>query len=183
MPPKSKVNKKPAAATQAESPKAPAAAAAPAKEYKVRRDLDIHMLIPVKNGFQGRLVYRSKKTGEVYVWERFGDEQDLTVNELKSVRSGSRAFFEQNWFLIDDPEVLEYLGVTGFYKYALTSENFDSLFSLPPGEIMQRVAKLSDGQKRSVVYRAKVLIGEGAIDSLKVIDALEGALGIELIER
>lgn len=39
------------------------------------------------------------------------------------------------------------------------------------------------GQKRSVVFRAKQLIDEGAIDSIKTINTLESCLGVELIER
>ena len=43
--------------------------------------------------------------------------------------------------------------------------------------------KLSAGQKKSVAFRAKQLIKDGKIDSIKVINALEKSLSIELIER
>ena len=153
------------------------------KTYKVRNNLDPDMVIPVKNGFQGKLVYKSKKTGETLVWERFNDEQDMTVAELRQARNSSRAFFMNNWFLLDDREVIEYLGVENYYKNALTSASFDELFGKSADEIKDIIALLSPGQKRSITYRAKTLISDGVIDSLKVIDALEQALGIELIER
>ena len=54
---------------------------------------------------------------------------------------------------------------------------------MSPAEIKSTVASLSDGQKKSVAYRAKMLITEGEIDSNKAINALEEALGVELVER
>lgn len=45
------------------------------------------------------------------------------------------------------------------------------------------MAKLSNGQKKSVAYRAKQLIADGVIDSNRKISALEKSLGVELIER
>ena len=49
--------------------------------------------------------------------------------------------------------------------------------------IQASTPELSKGQKRSVAFRAKQLIDEGTIDSIKTINALESCLGVELIER
>lgn len=152
------------------------------KTYKAK-ELSPHTIVTVKNGFQGLLVYKSKRTGERFVWDSFGDEQDMELQELKNAKNSSKAFFENNWFLIDDPEVLEYLGVTKLYKYALTSSSFDELFSKKPDEVKETISRLSNGQKKSLAYRAKQLINDGAIDSIKVITALEESLSIELIDR
>jgi len=151
--------------------------------YRVKQTLPADMVITVRNGFNGKLIYKSQKTGERFVWEEFGDEQDMELQELKNARNSKKGFFENNWFLIDDPAVIEYLGVDRFYKNALTYDDFDTLFEMSAEEIRERVDKLSGGQKASVVYRAKQLIKEGVIDSIKVIDALEKSLGVELIER
>lgn len=69
------------------------------------------------------------------------------------------------------------------YKHALNTESFNELFHTTPDEIERTVRKLSDGQKKSVAFRAKQLIREGEIDSIKVINALERSLSVELIER
>lgn len=153
------------------------------KQYKVKKNFSPNMLVPVKNGFQGRLIYKSRRTGEVYVWDTFGDEQDIELQELRNARSSSRAFFENNWFIIDDPEIIEYLGAAQYYKNALKFDSFDDLFFLPPDQMSEAIKKLPNGQKRSVIYRAKQLISEGTIDSMKTIDALEKCLSTELIEH
>ena len=153
------------------------------KQYRVKKNLDPNMIVTVKNGFQGLLVYKSRRTNEGFVWETFGDEQDMDLQELKNARNSSKTFFENNWFLIDDPEVLEYLGVSQYYKYALNFDSFDGLFNKSPDEISDTISRLSTGQKKSVAYRAKELIANGSIDSIKVINALEESLSIELIDR
>lgn len=153
------------------------------KPYKVKKNLDPNMVVTIKNGFQGRLVYQSKKTGETFIWEEFNDEQDMELSEVKAARNSSKKFFINNWFLIDDPEVVEYLGVEQYYKHALNSENFDEIFNKTAKEIKEIISQLSTGQKRSLAYRAKQLIEDGTVDSIKVIKALEDGLGVELILR
>lgn len=152
-------------------------------KYRVRANLDPNMIVTVKNGFPGTLVYISKKTGECFVWEDFGDEQDLELSELKSARNSSKKFYTSNWFLIDDPAVLDYLGVAEYYKYASQNSGFEKLFEKTPNEIKKDCATLTSGQKRTAAYRARQLISEGKIDSVKKISALEEALGVTLIER
>lgn len=153
------------------------------KKQKVRVALDPNLVVTVKNGFPGMLVYISRKTGEKFVWQEFGDEQDMELSELKNARNSSKKFYMNNWFLIDDPAVLDYLGVADYYKYATKNAGFEKLFDKTPAEIKRDVATLSDGQKRSVGYRARQMIKDGELDSVKKISALEESLGITLIER
>lgn len=150
---------------------------------RVRKMLDPNMYVPVKNGFHGVLIYKDKATGELYRWTEFGDEIELTVSTLQKARSAQRKFFEENWFLIEDREVIEYLNAEQYYKNALTYDEFDSLFSLTPDEIKDRIAKLSKGQKRGVVYTAKQRIESGELYNLNIIRALEEALDTELIYK
>lgn len=156
---------------------------APKKEPLKPKAYDPNQIVTVKNGFQGRLIYKSKKTGEVYVWENFGDEQDMDIAELRNAKNSAKDFFIQNWFMFDDEELIDYLGVRQYYKYALKIEDFDSIFTKSPDEIKDIVENLSRGQKKSLIYRAKQLIADGQIDSNRVIKALEDCLGVQLVER
>ncbi len=178
---------RPAAKTVQAPKDEPATASAQAevkKPLKVR-DVDIHEYIPVKNGFQGLLIYISKRTGEEFQWERFGDEQEMELQELKNAKSSAKGFFQNNWFLFDDEYqwVIDWLGVRNYYRNALREDEFDEVFVKTPDEIREVVGKLSAGQKASLEYRARQLIAEGEIDSNKAIMALEEALGTQLVER
>lgn len=153
------------------------------KTYKVRVQLDPYTVVTVKNGFPGMLIYQSAKTGEVFRWEALGDEQDMELQELKNARNASKAFFVNNWFQIDDPEVLDYLGVAEYYKNAINLIDDSALRNMKPSDVTGNVTNLSDGQKLALKYRVKQMIASGDIDSIKLINAFEDALGVELIER
>lgn len=152
------------------------------KRVIVPKDIDPSQYVTVRNGFQGKLIYRSKKTGEMFVWDSFGDEQDMELGELKNARNSAKKFFENNWFMFDEPWIISYLGMEKFYKYSLNIDEFDDLFEKSVEEVEAIVAHLSTGQKRSVSYRARQLIADGTIDSKKMIKALEKSLGTSLVE-
>lgn len=149
----------------------------------VAKSVDPEKYVIVRNGFQGKLVYKSPKTGERYVWDGFGTEQEMQLRELKNAKNASKKFFVNNWFMFDEDWIIDYLGVGQYYKYAIKIDSFDDVFKKSPAELKKTIAALSEGQKKSVAYRAMELIAADEIDSRKTISALEEALGIELIER
>lgn len=151
----------------------------------IAKDIDLSQLIVVRNGYQGRLVYKSPRTHEKFVWPEFGSEQMVELLELRNAKNTYKKYFINNWFMFDDEFswVVDYLGMSQYYKHALKIDSFDEVFAKSPSEIEKIVAKLSVGQKKSLGYRARQLIIEGEIDSNKAIAALERSLGIELVER
>lgn len=149
----------------------------------VPKDIDPEQYVTVRNGFQGRLVYVSKHTGERFVWGQFGAEQEMELRELKNAKNSYKKFFENNWFMFDEDWIVDYLGVQRFYRNAVRIEDFDEIFQMDAKTISEIISDMSDGQKKSVAYRARVLIADGAIDSNKAITALEESLGVELVER
>lgn len=157
---------------------------APAKEKETfsLKDVDDTQYITVRNGFQGVLIYTSKRTGEKFQWESFGDEQDIELRELKNAKNSSKKFFENNWFMFDEDWVLEYLGVKNLYRGALKLDEFDDVFTKDADEIEKIINGMSNGQKRSLAYRARMFIEDGTIDSVKSIKVLEKSLGIELVD-
>lgn len=159
--------------------------AAETKERITPKEIDIHQYIPVKNGFQGMLSYTSKRSGELFEWAHFGDEQEMELQELKNAKSSDKGFFQNNWFVFDDEHqwVIDYLGVGAYYKNALKPDQFDDVFTKRPDEIRELIAGMPAGQKASLGYRAVQLMSEGGIDSLKVIATLEDALGVQLTEK
>ena len=153
------------------------------KKAMIPKEVDPNQYVTVRNGFHGRLVYKSKRTGERFVWDSFGAEQDMELSELKNARNSNKKYFINNWFMFDEPWVVDYIGMSQYYKFAISIQDFDKLFEKPAAEIGKIISKLSDGQKKSVAYRAKQLIAEDGIDSNRTIAALEKHLGTELIER
>lgn len=172
--------KKKAVSAEAETAKEPAAE----PEVKiVPKEIDLGQYVTVRNGFHGVLIYRSPRTGEIYQWDSFGAEQEMELRELKNAKSSAKSFYINNWFMFDEPWVVDYLGVGQYYRNAIGIDGFDKLFSKSPAEIRKLVKEMTPGQKKSMAYRASELISSGEIDSRKTIAALEDALGMELIEK
>lgn len=147
------------------------------------KDVDMSQYVVVRNGFQGKLVYKSPRTGERFVWDEFGAEQEMELRELRNARNSAKKFFINNWFMFDEDWIIDFLGVKQFYKNAVSIEDFDDIFRKKADEIKVIINGMSNGQKRSAAYRARQLIALGEIDSNKAIAALEEALGTELVEK
>lgn len=183
---KKTVTRKPAAKAKAvvepaveQEVKAPAKTAGTIKPKK----LDPEMYVRVRNGYPGLLIYKSSKTGEVFRFEGFGDEHEIELQELKKAKNESKDFFINNWFLIDDPEVIEYLGVGQYYKDAFSYEEFEELAEMTVEQVAEKMRHISAGQKLAVTRYAQQLIRDGRIDSVKVINTLEEGLGVNLISK
>lgn len=180
---KPRTRRSPAEGTSAAAERPAAEGSETTKKPVVPKEIDPNQIITVRNGFQGRLVYKSKRTGERWSWESFGAEQDMELSELKNARNSNKKYFINNWFMFDEDWVIDYLGMRQYYKNSLNIQDFDQLFKKPVGEIEDIISKLSEGQRKSVAYRAKQLIAEEEIDSNRVINTLEKCLGVELVER
>lgn len=180
---KPRTRRSPAEGTSTAAERPAAEVSETTKKPVVPKEIDPNQIITVRNGFQGRLVYKSKRTGERWSWESFGAEQDMELSELKNARNSNKKYFINNWFMFDEDWVIDYLGMRQYYKNSLNIQDFDQLFKKPVGEIEDIISKLSEGQRKSVAYHAKQLIAEEEIDSNRVINTLEKCLGVELVER
>lgn len=180
---KPRTRRSPAEGTSTAAERPAAEVSETTKKPVVPKEIDPNQITTVRNGFQGRLVYKSKRTGERWSWESFGAEQDMELSELKNARNSNKKYFINNWFMFDEDWVIDYLGMRQYYKNSLNIQDFDQLFKKPVGEIEDIISKLSEGQRKSVAYRAKQLIAEEEIDSNRVINTLEKCLGVELVER
>ncbi len=158
---------------------------APEARPIIPKEIDPNQIVIVRNGHQGKLVYKSPRTHEVFKWDSFGDEQEMELREIRNAKSSAKKFFINNWFMFDEEFawVIDYLGLKQYYKNAISLDDFDEIFQKNPDEIKDIVSRLSKGQKKSVAYRARQLIANGEIDSYKVVAALEKVLGVDLIEK
>ena len=141
-------------------------------------------IVECKNGVHGPLIYISSRTaGYTVEWEDFGDIQEIEYGELVAMRGSQPRFFRDNWILIEDAEVLKQLGVSQYYRNALTTENFDEVFYWSADKIHSDVPKMSEGMHDSIRMRAKELMKADGLDSRSVIKALNEVLHCDLEEE
>lgn len=153
-------------------------------KYTEKPDIALHRVVKVLNGTYGRLAYTDPKTNVKLVWEGFGQENYMTVDDLVNMRSHHLKFFQQNWVMFDeeDTDVLFFLGVEKYYQNLYKLEDLNILFTLTPDEIAERVKGMSDGMKRTVANRAYELIQSDEIYDKRIIKVLQEETGFELVE-
>lgn len=177
--------KQPAATIETQS--APTAV----KREKVR--LDDSTLVRVKSNTFGKLVYINKRTGERTEWLNFGEEQSVTMADLRAMKGSQNDFYADNMIIIvgcDDDrymdvtpeEIYDALLVSKYYKNFLDPDKFGALFSMSEDVIRERVGQLSRNGRLNLIVSLNKAIEDGALDSMKKIRLFEELLNCDLAE-
>lgn len=150
---------------------------------KERIQLDLNMRVKITSGYHGKLVIKFPKDSYSIVLEKFGDFDYVELGNLNALRNSSPRFFSENWILIDDIDVIKFIHTEQFYKKALSFDELETFFDLDIEEMMEKIADLSEAQKKLVAYMAMDKMDNGTLDSMKIVKGLEEALGCQLSEE
>lgn len=160
---------------------------------KKRIMFDDSAIVLVKSNTFGHLIYINPRTGDRTDWMHFGDEQPITMGDLRAMRGTQNAFFSDNMIIVsgvnDDrypdagpSDVYDALMVSKYYKYLVDPDNFNSLFSMNENEIRERVHSMSQNARMNLVIALNTSIVNGSLDSVKKIRLFEELLGCELTD-
>jgi len=149
---------------------------------KAIEKLDPNAMVCVRSGHNGTVRYRGKD-GSLYIWERMGVEQFMTVAELRYIASAKSRFLSEGWLQVEDPLVIEALQLERFCGNVLTLGEMEGIFDAGVEEIAAKLAKAPAEQRRSVARMARQKILDGSLNRLDVIRAIEKVININLIEN
>ncbi len=183
----------PAKSTTKKQTATPQAEQAPTKASSEKMRLDDSALIRVKSNTFGTLIYINKRTGDRTEWSGFGDEQLVTMADLRAMKGTQNAFFSDNMIVItgcQDPrytdvtpgDIYDALLVSRYYKNILDPDRFDTIFSMSDSEIRERVGYLTSNAKLNLVVALNRAVQSGQLDSLRKIRLFEELLGCELAQ-
>lgn len=150
----------------------------PKRKQKV--EIDRNELVLCRNVTDGQLIYKSRKTGLTTIWMSYGDVEYLDVGELLTMKASQPKFLTDVWLVIDDEEVVEFLGLKPTYKNLANIEDIEAFFDKSPTEIREIASKLPRGLKETVGTKARKLIESGDLYDNRKIKALEETLKLEL---
>lgn len=148
-----------------------------------RVEVDRFELIPVMNATNGSLIYTSRKTGAEWNWTEYGDIEYMEYQELLSMRTAHRRFFDEPFIIILDDNVVETLGLTKMYENIKSPEQIDVIFRLNQPEFEEIVEKSPKGIKHLVITRARKLYKSGELDSIKKINYLNDRFQTDIGQR
>lgn len=152
------------------------------KVIKRKKQIDLDMLVSCKNIVDGRLIYKSRKTGLETIWMEYGDVEFIDVGELLTMKASQPKFLTNPALIIEDDDVVEYLGLKHIYQKIVDVEDLDTFFENSPEEISQILDKIPNGVKGTIGTVAKKRVLDGTLFDRRKIKTLEQKLNIDLSE-
>lgn len=149
------------------------------------------MTVIIRSCFAGHLFFRNGKTGEETEWTHIGEEQELTIADIKTMRATQAFFFKNQWIRIvggydeDDNEIaaidiINGLKLQQYYQHFIDPSDISSVCGWSAGEIAENVPLMNDSAKENLVVSLNDYIESGTLDSVSKIKAFEHALGCKL---
>lgn len=150
-------------------------------------------LINVRSNVFGILTFKSRRNGEMIVWDNCGEVQQVTMSTLRNIKTECVDFFKEQWLLplgfadetaedFKPADIYKQLYITQYYKHYIDPSDYESLCSMTPAQIKEAVSLMSDGAKLNLIVALNAYIENGVLDSLRAIKAFEEALGCKLQE-
>lgn len=154
----------------------------PVKRSTTRRkkQIDLDQEILCKNLTSSELKYISKKNGMEIVWSTYGDEQYVDATELVAMKASQPKFLNEPWIYVDDPDLVQHLGLSALYKKLDDSVDIDNLFKKSATQVKKIVSGLPRSMREVVADKAREGIKNETLNNLQVIRTLEKELNTKL---
>lgn len=148
-----------------------------------RREIDRNEMIPIMNVTNGTLIYASRKTGTELQFSEYGDIEYVDYQELLTMKSGQRRFFDEPFILVMDDDVVDALGLTKMYSNMKNPDQIDKIFNMNQREFEDVVEKSPKGIKHLIVSRARKLYDQGELDSVRKINYINERFQTDIGQR
>ena len=151
-----------------------------AKVTKATLFQDRNRQVIVRSCVDGRVIYKSKRSGMTWKWLEKGAYEVLTVEELLNMESQSHKFLHSPWLMVDDEDIIEAFNLAELYDLVAKVEDIDSFINMTLDEQKQIYNKLPKASQNQVYNHICFKVDSGEIDSRAKIRQLEELVGMEL---
>ena len=141
---------------------------------------DRNRQVIVRSCVDGRVIYKSKRSGMTWKWLEKGAYEVLTVEELLNMESQSHKFLHSPWLMVDDEDIIEAFNLAELYDLVAKVEDIDSFINMSLDEQKQIYNKLPKASQNQVYNHICFKVDSGEIDSRAKIRELEDLVGREL---
>ena len=151
-----------------------------AKVTKATLFQDRNRQVIVRSCVDGRVIYKSKRSGMTWKWLEKGAYEVLTVEEMLNMESQSHKFLHSPWLMVDDEDIIEAFNLAELYDLVAKVEDIDSFINMSLDEQKQIYNKLPKASQNQVYNHICFKVDSGEIDSRAKIRQLEELVGMEL---
>lgn len=145
-------------------------------DKKTIKDSDVFM---VRSLVEGELVALDPH-GDVIIWSEYGDEQELSLKELKHIKRKSKKFFDKCWLRVPE-ECEKPLRIQGYLDSEIDLDRIDNFFNMDVEKFQKLFSQASDGIRRIVVDKAVGKIRDGKLDSRRIINVIQHETKLDLL--
>lgn len=145
-----------------------------------KKQVDRDLMVACRNVTEGRLTYISKKTGLQTRWSNYGDIEYLDVAELMTMKASQPKFLTEPWLVIEDDDVVEFLGLKHLYQKLVDVDDLNSFFNKSHTEMEKILDRIPNGVKESIATRARKMVEDGTLYDNRKIRVIEEKLQIDL---
>jgi hypothetical protein len=149
---------------------------------KKQRKLNDNTPITVISNFPGLLFYRSPRFNDEYIWGEYGDENEMTIQELKSMKASHRRFFEDKWirFAEKDEDVISHLKVEKYFKDGALQDDLEDIFDRQLEEIEDILDTATPNEKSLILTKARDQYESGELVNTHIIKLIEDKLQVSI---
>lgn len=137
-------------------------------------------MIAVMSGVKSELIHRSRRTGRMWKFSKFGQVDKMPFIELLKIQNTNPKAFVDCKLIILNKQVVEQFGLEDVYKNIVTPQNLDEVFSKSVDDILDIIKNSPKSLKSTLFSRAKELYEQGKLDSISVKRAIEEEFGISI---
>lgn len=151
------------------------------EEVKVKREFAQNDGIPCHSVVQGGLYFEGSKTGMLYSFSDYGDVTEIEYRDLVAAVRTKSGYVYNPYFIIDDADFLaEFPAVAKFYEDQISVKDLKVILDLPVPEMVDAIKKLPPTAIDSLKKIAATQVGNGKLDSVRKIKALDELFGTDL---
>jgi|GEM_PF-2889983 len=152
------------------------------KEIKVRKNVDLNRLVEVRSVVTGSLTVKTKL--EEYGFSGYGDVQEVSIGELKSLKSSNPRYFTLPMFIIEDEEASKICGMKEFYQEISYIDDLVSFFETNTEEtVIKRLNESPKYIRTEVGNRVRDMWNSKEYRDADVALLIERVLGIDVIKQ
>lgn len=137
-------------------------------------------MISVMSGARSELIHRSNRTGRMWKFTKFGQTDKMPFIEILTIYNNNPKCFEDGRLIILNKQIVDNFRLNDIYKNIITPQNLDELFNKEPEELKETIKNLPQSMKGTFFFRARELYEQQALDSVKIIKAIEESFKISL---
>lgn len=153
--------------------------AAMEKTHKQSNDSD---LITCRSVTFGKLIVSGKSFDDVYIFYNYGDTCEISVKDLKTLRSTRSRFLFDPMFMIEDEEFLEQPEWSRLKKLydELTYKDAVEILNLPNDRFEKALGNLPDGFIKAIQSAISTGLTDGTFDSISKVRIFDRVCGTDL---